>query len=130
MSPQPLWVTLDAGEKILFPDPLVFTVANLTQYGGGAQIAPQACPDDGFLDLVVVASQDAPAAFANIARLFDGTIDQIPSVVTRRFRKLVAERKTPAPIQVDGEVVDAPPRVVVEVLPKALNVLVPDPVAP
>ena len=40
-------VELDAREPLSFPDPMVFTVANLTQYGGGARIAPHARADDG-----------------------------------------------------------------------------------
>ncbi len=124
-EPQPLTVIFDGVEKKKFADPMVFTLANLTQYGGGARIAPQACPDDGFLELVAMSHQKAALLFGNLLKLFDGTIDQLPSVFTRRFQRLEVRRTLATPIQVDGELVDAPPVVTVQVLPKALVVLVP-----
>jgi len=124
--PQPIHVTLDGKEELSFADPLVFTLANLTQYGGGARIAPQACPDDGCLELVVVLRQDAPWVFANLAKLFDGTLDELPQVITRRFQRLEVRRDAPAPIQVDGEVIHAPATVSVEVLAGSLNILAPE----
>jgi len=123
--PQEMRVETDSGEKLVFPDPLVFTIANLTQYGGGAKIAPRARPDDGRLELVVALRQDIAKLIANIGRLFDGSLDQIPEVVSKTFESLVVTRPNPAPIQVDGELVEASSEVRVRVMPGALKVLVP-----
>ena len=123
---QPFEVELDSRETLTFPQPIIFTVANLTQYGGGAQIAPQALPDDGFMEMVVVLRQDMPLLLANFGRLFNGTIDQIPQVLTRRFQSMNVRRKVAAPIQVDGELVEVGPNVEIRLLPQALTVLVPD----
>ena len=123
--PQPFEVTLDDQEILHIVDPLVFTIANLTQYGGGARIAPKANPSDGFMELVMMQRKHTAWLVANVGRLFDGTIYKMPNVVTRRFRKLDVQRKKPAPIQMDGELVEAPAAVSVRVLPKALTVLVP-----
>ncbi|MBU1695390.1 MAG: diacylglycerol kinase family lipid kinase [Verrucomicrobia bacterium] len=122
--PQPVEVQLDA-EKMSWADPLVFTVANLTQYGIGAQIAPRAKPDDGWLELVVVARQDAPRVLASLPRLFNGSFHRLPGVVTKRFRRMTVQRAVPAPIQMDGELVEPTNDVTVEVVPKALTILVP-----
>ena len=124
-SPQPINVTIDHATQLTFDDPMVFTVANLTQYGGGARIAPNACPDDGLLELVVIKRGDTPKMIANIIRLFDGTLDQVPEVVTHKFRLLEVRRRQPSPIQLDGELVDSNADVTVKVKPKALNLLVP-----
>jgi YegS/Rv2252/BmrU family lipid kinase len=124
-TPQPLDVVLDGHEQLRFPDPLIFTVANLTQYGGGAKIAPQARPDDGELELVVIPRQDVPQLLASLLRLYDGTLDQLPHVLSRRFRKLTVRRAHATPIQHDGELVEAGTEVVVGVQPRALTVLVP-----
>jgi len=118
-------IVIDEQEKLAFEDPLVLTVANLTQYGGGARIAPQARPDDGLLELVVALRQDIPKLVANVGRLFNGTVDKIPEVIMRRFRTLEVARREPAPIQVDGELIDAPAVVRVRVMPAALRVLAP-----
>ena len=123
--PQNFRVVLDGGESFSFEHVLVFTVANLTQFGGGALIAPSALPDDGHLEMVVVLRQDIAGLLEGIPRLFGGTIDQLPGVITRRFQRLEVERQEPGAIQVDGELVEAPARVTVRIRRRALNVLVP-----
>ena len=122
---QPIHATLDGAPTQIFPNPILFTVANLTQYGGGAQIAPKARPYDGFMELVVTLRPDLPLLLLNIARLFNGTIDQLPQITTRRFRILDIHRAKAMPIQMDGELVDAGRDIQVRLLPKALTVLVP-----
>jgi YegS/Rv2252/BmrU family lipid kinase len=124
-QPQRFEVELDGQEKLSFQSPLVFTVANLTQYGGGARIAPKAEHDDGFLEMVVMEKQEAGRALANVGRLFDGTIDSLPGVVTRRFRHMIARREKAAVIQVDGELQESGATVEVTVRPYGLRVLVP-----
>lgn len=124
-DPQKITVELDSGEVLTFPDPVVFTIANLTQYGGGAVIATDAQPDDGMLDLVVARKQDVPVLAANIHRLLNGSIAELPRVVCRRFRSLTATRANATQIQVDGELTDAPQTLSVRAIPRCLNVLVP-----
>jgi diacylglycerol kinase family enzyme len=107
------------------PDPLLFTVANLTQFGGGARIAPHACADDGLLELVAARRQDAPELLDNIPRLFDGTLNVLPQVILRSFRTMIVRREKASPIHIDGEIVEAGAEVRFRVEPAALRVLVP-----
>ena len=123
---QPIHASLDGAPSQVFPNPILFTVANLTQYGGGAQIAPKARADDGFMELVVALRPDLPLLLINIARLFNGTLDQLPQISTRRFRQLDVHRSASTPIQMDGELVEAGNDVAFRLLPKALAVLVPE----
>jgi len=125
-KPLPFEVHLDGGPPISFPNPLVFTVANLTQFGGGAKVAPRAVHDDGYMELVHIARDDASAALARLPRLFDGTLDRVPQVDTRRFRSLLVRRSEPGFVQLDGELLEEPPEVSIEILEKALVVLVPE----
>ena len=90
-----------------------------------ARIAPQARADDGCLELVVVLRQDTPKLIANLARLFDGSIAGIPEVITRKFRSMMVRRPVATPIQIDGELVDAPREIEVRIRPRSLKVLVP-----
>jgi diacylglycerol kinase (ATP) len=124
-EPQAFHVTLDGDRQFDIPDPLVFTVANLTQYGGGAEIAPSARPDDGLLDLIALRDKDGPRAIPHLFKLLEGKADKIPGVITHTFKALECRRGHPSPIQVDGELLDAGTVVKVEVLPKALRVIVP-----
>ncbi|HEY8241458.1 MAG TPA: diacylglycerol kinase family protein [Kiritimatiellia bacterium] len=123
--PQPVRLTVDNRETLVFEDPMLLTAANLTQYGGGARIAPQACPDDGALELIVATKRDIPAMLPGLPRLFNGTVAQLPGLVMRRFQKLDVRRRKPAPIQVDGELINAGASLTVRVRRKALTVLVP-----
>ncbi len=124
-QPQPFRVVLDGREELLITNPLLFTVANLTQFGGGAKIAPQARADDGYLELVVLLKQDAGRALANVGRLFDGTLDTLPGLITRRFQTMRVYRERAATIQVDGELQESGADVEVVLHPARLKVLVP-----
>ena len=125
-EPQPFEVALDGEPAQVFADPVIFTLANLTQYGGGLQIAPQARSDDGQMEMVVVLRQDLPLVLVNVARLFNGTLDRLPQVLTRRFRTLTVRRRRATPIQLDGELVEAGAAVEIRLLPQTLSVLVPE----
>lgn len=124
-EPQFMRATLDTGEILEFADPLVFTVANLTQYGGGAIIAPNASSNDGRLDLIVANHQDAPLLFGNIIKLFNGEVDKMPAVTFRSFKTLKIERERSAPVQIDGDLVDLPGELNISVNKGVLKVLVP-----
>lgn len=123
--PQHFLATLDGTEKLEFAEPIVFTIANLTQYGGGARIAPHADASDGFLELVVVERSGMPKVLFELPRLFNGTIDRLSEVTTRRFQRLHVTRPQAAEMQLDGEVVGAPAEVEIGLLERGLTVLVP-----
>ena len=78
------------------------------------------------MELVVALRPDLPLLLINIARLFNGTLDQLPQISTRRFRQLDVRRSASTPIQMDGELVEAGNDVAFRLLPKALAVLVPE----
>jgi diacylglycerol kinase family enzyme len=124
--PQPFHATMDGVRTRTFQNPMVFTVANLTQFGGGAKIAPQAQPDDGQLELVVALRQDVPKLVGNIGRLFNGSLNSIPEVISERFKEMKVERERPSPVQLDGDLAEAGTDIEIRVQPKALNVLVPE----
>ena len=124
-TPQPFCVSLDGGPEERFDGVLAFTVANLTQYGGGARIAPQALADDGRLEMVVVPAGDPAKLAIMLPSLFNGTLDKAPGVVMRRFERMDVVRERPGVIQVDGELMESPARVEVRVHRHALRVLVP-----
>jgi YegS/Rv2252/BmrU family lipid kinase len=124
--PQDFHLRLD-GRDLDVRRPLILTVANLTQYGGGARIAPSARHDDGMLKLIVIEHTDALKGLPQLYRLFDGTIDAMEGVRTVNFRRLEVSRPRAEPIQVDGELYPVDCDFEVEVLPACLEVLVPAP---
>jgi diacylglycerol kinase (ATP) len=83
---------------------LMVVLANGSQYGNGARVAPDARPDDGELDLVVIEPRSPLANAWRSRHLFDGTLARRPGVIVRRVRQLSIENG-PAPVgfHVDGE---------------------------
>lgn len=124
-KPQPFTLLIDGKEEVIIEDPLLCTAANLTQYGGGAQIAPNARADDGRLQLVTLRQRDLPWIVPMLGKLFDGTIDRLHEVKIRPFTTLTVHRKKAGPMQLDGELISAPAKVTLSVRPRALKVLVP-----
>jgi len=122
--PQPVDLEFEDGEQLRFDKPLILTVANLTQYGGGAIIAPNAHADDGLLELVAI-PKSAANVFSSLPHLFDGTLTDNKSVTTRSFSTLKVKREKPAPVQLDGELMDADADIEISLMPKTLNVLIP-----
>lgn len=122
---QNMTVALDDGEAIAFDEPLIMTVANLTQYGGGAIIAPGAKADDGQLEFVCALYRDMPWILANLGRLFDGSLQDSGRLVSRSARSIKVKREKPGPIQVDGELMDAGADIDVSVIASGLKVVVP-----
>lgn len=83
---------------------LIVCAANGATIGGGIQICPEAVPDDGLLDLVLIDNipkRKIPAAFANLMR---GKIlnQQYTLHEKTDFVKAVFDR--PVSVQIDGEI--------------------------
>jgi len=101
-------------------------VANSTQYGNDARIAPAARLDDGRLDLAVITRAGVFSALAVTARLFFGRVDRLKSVVAVQGREFVIRRAAAGPVHTDGEVHECEPELRVTTRPRSLRVLVPE----
>jgi YegS/Rv2252/BmrU family lipid kinase len=100
----------------------LLTVANSTQYGNNARIAPAARVDDGILDLVAVTSRHPKDCFGVAVRLFTGAVAGSPHVVCRRSNRFTIEREEDGLIHTDGEIHEAGRILTVEVESKSLRV--------
>jgi diacylglycerol kinase (ATP) len=116
---------LEVGDQVFDGKALLVTFANGRQYGAEATIAPGSRLDDGLFDVVVV--EDAPLAelMLHAPRLFMGGLEGF-----RRYRRFPATRAVltadkPFPYHRDGEPEEPVQRLDVELLPRALDVLVP-----
>jgi len=88
-------------------------------------IAPDACPDDGKMELIAVPKGDPVQLLTQIHRLFDGSIKKASIVETRKFTRIRVERDRPDPVQVDGELLQVEKNFDIEVKPLSLQVIVP-----
>lgn len=96
--------------------------ANGQQYGNAAIIAPGARFDDGQLDALMVDARPFLPQLWRARRLFIGREREVPGIVRRAVRHASVEADGPIEIHLDGECVDASPRVDVSVRPGALKV--------
>lgn len=122
---QPFHVTIDE-EELLLKHPLIFTIANLSQFGSDFLVAPDAQADNGKLELVAIERKDMPLVLAQVHRFIEKTFHQHPLVVNRHFNKMTVKRDSKSPIQVDGEIFHTTEEISIEVIPSALNVIVPN----
>jgi len=121
---QPFEVEID-GDELQFKHPMIFTIANLSQFGSDVLVAPDAQADDGNLELVAIEKKDIPLVLSQIHRFIEGTFHQHPLVTNRHFKKMTVRREKQSPIQVDGEIFNTDETVEIEVIPGGLNVLIP-----
>ncbi len=107
-------------EKTL--DALLVSVANSSQYGNNALIAPAARVDDGKLDLVAV-QRLGLGVLAFGARLFSGTIDRSTRVQHLQQAEFTIERAQDGLIHTDGECHETSAFVQVKTVPLSLAVI-------
>ena len=104
---------------------LVLAIANSSQYGNNARIAPLASLQDGLLDVVIIESASWFAAPRMLMRLFDGTFLRSKGVRFIQARDVTIRRATAGPAHVDGEPITLPETLAVKVVPRSLRVLMP-----
>lgn len=113
------------GDSIHEGPALLVALANSSQYGNGARIAPAARLDDGLVDVVAVRATSPVRDLLRARRLFDGTIARDGRAAMRRGARVRVEAAEPLLFHTDGEphaggtVLDA------EVIPAAIRVRVP-----
>ena len=122
--PERTTIEMDGGRSVVC-DPYIVTVANISQYGNGAVIAPEARPDDGILDVCVIEDVTLWRGLWNTRRLFNGSIDRMAGVRMFRCKRVKVVRERPGLLQVDGEARESEDVVEVEVLPGAISVVMP-----
>ena len=122
---QPFVVEMD-GERLELKHPLIFTVANLSQFGSDVVVAPDAKADSGDLELVAIEKKNMPLVLSQVHRFIEKTFHQHPLVTNRHFRQMTVHRANPSPIQIDGELMEVGERIEVEVIPSALNIIIPN----
>jgi len=104
----------------------VIAVANASQYGNNARIAPLASMQDGILDVTLV--EHAPLIRVPVlaAQLFGGSLHRARGVITMRGRSITIRRATDGAAHLDGEPVTLPSSVTIDIVPRSLRVIVPE----
>jgi len=105
---------------------MMVIVANAKKFGGGFAIAPEASLDDGEVDIVFFGDLGFLARLKAMGALMKGTHNGLPGIGTVRARRAVFDFDAAPSFETDGEWRQAQgSTLVLETLPRALNVLVP-----
>jgi diacylglycerol kinase (ATP) len=99
-------------------------VANGQYHGGAMWLAPEAKPDDGLFDIVLIGDITKRDFVTTAPKIYRGTYLAHPKVELVRARAVVIDAPEHLPIELDGEQVGTTP-VRFEIVPGALRVRVP-----
>jgi len=116
-------VTIDG--EMLRRSAIVITVANASQYGNHARIAPMASVQDGLLDVTLIERVSLLRMPMLLARLFAGSLHRARGVTMFRGRTITITRSSAGPAHLDGEPVTMPESLTIAIVPRSLKVIVP-----
>jgi YegS/Rv2252/BmrU family lipid kinase len=99
-------------------------VANGRYHGGAMKLAPEAEPDDGLFDVLLIGDVNKLDFVTTAPKLYRGTHLAHPKVDLVRARTVAVEAAEPLPIELDGEQVGTTP-VRFEIVRSAIAIRVP-----
>jgi YegS/Rv2252/BmrU family lipid kinase len=99
-------------------------VANGRYLGGGMMLTPEAEPDDGLFDVLLIGDINKADLARTLPKIYRGTHLPHPKAELLRGRTVSVDADVPLPIQLDGEQPGTTP-VRFEVVPRALRLRVP-----
>jgi len=124
ISLRPVHIDLKiTGEETVSEDVFAFTVANTRQFGNNAFIAPEARPNDGIIDIVIVKPFPKFIAPVIAFRLFRGTLKNSKYVKYIKTDKPFVIKTDETRFHIDGEPVIISGDVNVHIKRNALSVL-------
>jgi len=116
-------VTLDGDERRGPMHDVI--VANGRWHGGGMKLAPDAKPDDGLFDVVLIGDVTKLDFVTTAPKLYSGKHVGHPRVEVLRSATVGVDASQPLPIELEGETVGTTPARF-EIVPGALRVRTPD----
>ncbi|SHK32641.1 lipid kinase, YegS/Rv2252/BmrU family [Reichenbachiella agariperforans] len=104
--------------------PFIITIANGSQYGNNAFIAPHASLEDGLLNLTIVAPLNIARCLTFPYKLFTKSLSNSKHTQLMTAKKIVIHTSA-AKAQIDGETIAAQATNTVEIKPKSLLIFAP-----
>ncbi|MCX5970357.1 MAG: diacylglycerol kinase family lipid kinase [Coprothermobacterota bacterium] len=102
---------------------MMVAVGNSRYYGGGLFVAPQALPDDGRFDVVIIGDLSRMEFIRAFPTVYKGTHIHHPKVQTFRTSRITIDCDAPYCSYADGDFLSELP-VSLDLLPRAIKVLV------
>jgi len=106
---------------------MIVAIANVAQYGNGAQIAPGANCYDGLLDVVILKKVPSHSLPLMLYRLFNARLNASSDYFSTIQGKHIQIIQDDEIAQIDGEVIISGKKIEIEIDPLSLNIVVPNP---
>jgi len=121
---RPFKVTIKIdGEDVISEKLFVLTIANTRQFGNNAFIAPEASPNDGIIDVVMIKPFPKILGSLFIIRLFTKRINKSKYVRHFKTDKEIVIETDETRFHIDGEPLDISGKVVIRIKKEVLKVL-------
>ncbi len=124
-KPETYRIILDEGERTIETEAFVLVVANASQYGNNAYIAPEADLSDGMLDLAIIRPFPVLEAALVLGDLMRGKLADNKYYHTERVRHVRIERTRGGSVHLDGEPLVMSEHIDVSLHPHSLEVIIP-----
>lgn len=111
--------------KITIHRAFMVALANASQFGNNALVAPHASVSDGILDVCFIRRISITEAIPFLLKMFRGNIEKSRFVTIVKAKHFHAELSTEQPIHLDGEPGTASKRFDVQIQPGSLRVIIP-----
>ena len=114
---------LSFDDQKIVTNPLILTIANTSQYGNGAVIAPQADYKDGMLDICIIDRLKFFSGVLKLNYLFNRKIQSFSAYRSYRTKKVQIKRESNSGFfHLDGEIHKGSQNLEIEIIPLALKV--------
>jgi diacylglycerol kinase (ATP) len=120
---KPVHVTVNLDTETITDDLFAMTIANTRQFGNNAYIAPEARPNDGIIDIVLVRPFPKILAPLIVYMLFRGTLNKSKYVRYIKTDKPFSIQTDETKFHIDGEPVEISGEIKVCIRRNALSVL-------
>lgn len=102
----------------------LISVANASQYGNNAYIAPQASMSDGLLDIIIMEPFNILDAPQVAIEMFNKTLDKNSKIKTFKAKHIHIQRKKEGVIHFDGDPTMAGTDIDIKIIPRGIKVVV------
>lgn len=120
-------ISAEIDGKISHHKAFMVAVANASQFGNNAVVAPDASVSDGIVDVCFIKKVPLIEAIPFLTKLFQGRIRKSRFVTLVKAKNFKAQLSSPQPYHLDGEPAKPTARFDVAVQPDSLRVIVPEP---
>lgn len=113
-------------EEKMDVDSFIVALANSSQFGNNATIAPHASVCDGLIDVCFIRKIPLLHSLGFAQKMFSNTLDRSSFVAIRKGKRASLRFEKPVAFHIDGEAHEPTDRFDVEVQPGSLRVLIPN----